>query len=282
MSSILFEKVDNYARIILSRPPLNIMNIEMMSEIGEALESLHNEEHIKLIVFSSACKVFSVGVDMADHTSQKVFQLLDAFHKIFLSMVEIGKPTVAAVNGAALGGGCKLATFCDVVIASETARFGQPEIKVGVFPSLDTVVFPYLVGKKKAMEMILMGEAIEGKEALLLGLVNRVVPADKLESTVKEFAAKITLSSGPVLRLMKRTMLSGEGLSFQDALKNVKGIYLNELMALEDTNEGLQAFVEHRARCGKTSRGFRLQAPDRPLHPHFSLNLFDQRLPRCP
>ena len=105
MNSILFEKVDNYARITLNRPPLNIMNIEMMSEIGEALESLHNEDHIKLIVFSSACKVFSAGVDMADHTPQKVFQLLDAFHKIFLSMGEIGKPTVAAVNGAALGGG---------------------------------------------------------------------------------------------------------------------------------------------------------------------------------
>ena len=247
MNSILFEKVDNYARITLNRPPLNIMNIEMMSEIGEALESLHNEDHVKLIVFNSACKVFSAGVDMADHTPQKVFQLLEAFHKIFLSMGEIGKPTIAAVNGAALGGGCELATFCDVVIASETAKFGQPEIKVGVFPSIATVIFPYLVGKKKAMELILTGEAIEAKEALSLGLVNRVVPADKLESAVKEFASKVTLSSGSVLQMMKRTMLSGEGLSFQDALKTAQDIYLNQLMALEDTNEGLQAFVERRA-----------------------------------
>jgi len=155
--------------------------------------------------------------------------------------------TVAAVNGVALGGGCELATFCDVVIASETAKFGQPEIKVGVFPSIATVVFPYLVGKKKAMELILTGEAIEAKEALSLGLVNRVVPADKLDSAVKEFASKVTLNSGPVLQMMKKTMLSGEGLSFQDALKSAQDIYLNQLMALEDTNEGLQAFVERRA-----------------------------------
>lgn len=246
MSSVTLEKIDNYARITLNRPPLNIMNIEMMAEIGEALESLHNEDHVKLIVVSSACKVFSAGIDMADHTPQKVFQLLDAFHKIFLTMIEIGKPTLAAVNGPALGGGCELATFCDLVIAADNAKFGQPEIKVGVFPPVATVVFPYLVGKKKAMELILTGEAIEAKEALSLGLINRVVPPEKLEATVKEVASKIAVNSGPVLQMMKKTMLSGEGLSFQEALKNAEDIYLNQLMALEDTNEGLKAFIERR------------------------------------
>ncbi|MBM3803177.1 MAG: enoyl-CoA hydratase/isomerase family protein [Acidimicrobiia bacterium] len=247
MRFILFEKIDNYARITLNRPPMNIMNIEMMSEISEALESLHNEDHIKLIVFSSACKVFSAGVDMADHTPQKVFQLLDTFHKIFLSMSEIGKPTLAAVNGAALGGGCELATFCDIVFASDNAKFAQPEIKVGVFPSIATVMFPFLVGRKKAMELILTGEPIEAREALALGLVNRVVPAEKLDGAVKEFASKVTLGSGPVLQTMKRAMLSGEGLSFQDALKRAQDIYLNQLMALEDAHEGLTAFLERRA-----------------------------------
>jgi cyclohexa-1,5-dienecarbonyl-CoA hydratase len=247
MSSIIFEKIDNYARITLNRPPLNIMNIEMMGEIGDALESLHNEDHLKLIVFKSACKVFSAGIDMADHTPQKVFQLLDSFHKIFLSMVEIGKPTLAAVNGPALGGGCELAAFCDLVIASENAKFGQPEIKVGVFPPVATVLFPYLVGKKKAMELILTGEAIEAREALSLGLINRVVPHEKLDQAIKEIASKIVVNSGPVLQMMKKTMLSGEGLNFQDALKNAQDIYLNQLMALEDSTEGLKAFIERRA-----------------------------------
>jgi cyclohexa-1,5-dienecarbonyl-CoA hydratase len=247
MNSILFEKVDSYARITLNRPPLNIMNIEMMSEIAEALESLHKEDHVKLVVFASACKVFSAGVDMSDHTPQKVFQLIETFHRIFLSMDEIGKPTVAAVNGAAIGGGCELATFCDVVIASEAAKFALPEIKVGVFPSVAAVGLPYLVGKKKAMELILTGEPIEAREALSLGLVNRVVPADKLDSTVNEFVAKVTLNSGPVLQMMKRAMLAAEGLSFADALKSAQEIYLNQLMALEDANEGLKAFLERRA-----------------------------------
>jgi cyclohexa-1,5-dienecarbonyl-CoA hydratase len=247
MSSIIFEKIDNYARITLNRPPLNIMNIEMMGEIGNALESLHNEDHLKLIVFKSACKVFSAGIDMADHTPQKVFQLLDSFHKIFLSMIDIGKPTLAAVNGPALGGGCELAAFCDLVIASENAKFGQPEIKVGVFPPVATVLFPYLVGKKKAMELILTGEAIEAREALSLGLINRVVPHEKLDQAIKEIASKIVVNSGPVLQMMKKTMLSGEGLNFQDALKNAQDIYLNQLMALEDSTEGLKAFIERRA-----------------------------------
>jgi cyclohexa-1,5-dienecarbonyl-CoA hydratase len=247
MSCIIFEKANGYARITLNRPPLNIMNIEMMTEIGEALESLHNQDNVKLVIFGSACKVFSAGVDMADHTPQKVFQLLDAFHKIFLTMVDIGKPTVAAINGPALGGGCELATFCDLVIASENAKFGQPEIKVGVFPPVAAVVFPYLVGRKKAMELILTGETIEAREALSLGLVNRVVAVERLADTVKEMASKIVANSGPVLQMTKKAMFCGEGLNFQDALKKAQDIYLNHLMALEDANEGLKAFVERRA-----------------------------------
>ncbi len=247
MSSIIFEKANNRARIVLNRPPVNVMNIEMMTEIGEALESLHNEDHIKVITVSSACRVFSAGVDMADHAPQKVFQLLEAFHKIFLMMAEMGKPTLAVVNGPALGGGCELATFCDLVIASENAKFGQPEIKVGVFPPIATVVFPYLVGKKKAMELILTGETIDAREALSLGLINRVVPAEKLEEAASEIISKITINSGPVLQMMKKTMFLGEGLNFQESLKKAQDIYLNHLMALEDTNEGLKAFVEKRS-----------------------------------
>jgi cyclohexa-1,5-dienecarbonyl-CoA hydratase len=246
MSFVDFKKEEHVARIILNRPPLNAMNIEMMTEIGDTLNSLHNEDHIKIIVMSSACKVFSAGVDMTDHAPQKVFQLLEAFHRIFLTMGEIGKPTIAAVNGAALGAGCELATFCDLVVASENAKFGQPELKVGVFPSVATVLFPYLVGKKKAMELILTSDTIDAQEAMSLGLVNRVVPLEKLAETVSELALKVSTSSAAVLQIMKRAMLSGEGLNFSEALKISEDIYLNQLMALEDTNEGLRAFVERR------------------------------------
>jgi cyclohexa-1,5-dienecarbonyl-CoA hydratase len=247
MSFIDFTKEEHIARITLNRPPLNAMNIEMMTQIGDALDSLYNEDHIKIIVISSACKVFSAGVDMTDHAPQKVFQLLEAFHRIFLTLGDIGKPTIAAVNGPAFGGGCELAAFCDLVVASEDARFGQPELKVGVVPSVATVLFPYLVGKKKAMELILTSETIGPQEALSLGLVNRVVPQEKLMATVNELASKIATSSAAVLQILKRAMLSGEGLSFTKALKSSEDIYLNQLMALEDSNEGLRAFVERRA-----------------------------------
>ncbi|MFN8007586.1 MAG: enoyl-CoA hydratase/isomerase family protein [Terriglobia bacterium] len=247
MTFILFEKQENIARITLNRPPLNSLNIEMMTEIGDALDTLYSEDHIKTVVIASSCKVFSAGFDMADHAPKKVFQLLEAFHRIFLTLGEIGKPTIAAVNGPALGSGCELAVFCDLVVASENAKFGQPELKLGLFPAVATVLFPYLVGKKKATELILTADAIEAKEALSLGLVNKVVPIDKLQETVNDLASRISNNSAAVVQIMKKAMLSGEGLNFSTALKTLEDIYLNQLMALEDPNEGMRALQEHRA-----------------------------------
>ena len=139
-----------------------------------------------------------------------------------------------------------MATFCDLVLASENAKFGQPEIKVGVFPPIAAVVFPYLVGRKKALELILTGETIDAKDALSLGLINKIVPLEKLNDAVHEMASKISANSGPVLQMTKKAMLSSEGLNFEEALRKARDIYLNHLMALEDTNEGLKAFVEKR------------------------------------
>ena len=247
MSSIVFERKNGYARITLNRPPVNALNIEMLTEIGDAIENLHNEDHTKLIIINSACRVFSAGIDMTDHAPSKVFQLLEAFHKIFLVMADLAKPTLAAVNGAALGAGCELATFCDLVVADENAKFGQPEIKVGVFPPIAAIVFPYLVGKRKALELILTGETVEAREALSLGLINRVVPPEKLEESTLQLASKMTANSGPVLQMTKKAMISAEGRRFEDALKTAEDLYLNQLMALEDTNEGLRAFIEKRS-----------------------------------
>jgi cyclohexa-1,5-dienecarbonyl-CoA hydratase len=247
MSSTLLEKKNGYARIILNRPPVNALNIEMMVEIGKALESLQDDNHTKLVIISSACRVFSAGMDMADHAPTKVFQLIEAFHRIFLAMAEMAKPTVAAVNGPALGAGCELAACCDLVIATENAKFGQPEIRVGVFPPVATIVFPFLVGRKKALELILTGETVEAREALSLGLINRIVPPEKLDESVLETVSKIASNSGSVLQLAKKAILSCEGRTFEEALKHAQDLYLNHLMSLEDTHEGLKAFVEKRA-----------------------------------
>ena len=247
MDTIIFEKTDNFARIVINRPPVNVMNIEMMQAINKFLEGLYNQEHVKLIIFCSAGKFFSAGVDMADHAPQKVFELLEAFHGIFLNLRELARPTIAAVNGPALGAGCELATFCDLVVATENAKFGQPEIRVGVFPPIAAVVFPQLLGKKKTMELILTGETIGAQEALTLGLVNRVVSSDQLDSAIDELVKKIVVNSGSVLQMTKMAIVASEGLNFQQGLKKVQDIYLNHLMPLEDTNEGLKAFLERRS-----------------------------------
>ena len=247
METIIFEKSEHYARIVFNRPPVNVMNIEMMQAVNKFLEGLHNQDHVKLIIFSSAGKYFSAGVDMADHAPQKVFELLEAFHGIFLNLRELARPTIAAVNGPALGAGCELATFCDLVVATENAKFGQPEIRVGVFPPIAAIVFPHLLGKKKTMELILTGDTIGAQEALTLGLVNRVVASDKLDAAVDELVKRIIVNSGSVLQLTKRALVAGEGLNFQDAVKKVQDIYLNHLMPLEDTSEGLKAFLERRS-----------------------------------
>jgi len=246
MPNIIFEKNEGMARVILNRPPANIINMEMMNEIGEALDSIYDADEIKLIVFASATRFFSGGIDFTEHEPQQVFQLLEAFHRIFLLIAEMGKPTLAVVNGPALGGGCELATFCDLVIASDLAAFGQPEIRLGVLPPIAAVVYPHLVGKKKAMELILTGDTIDAREALTIGLVNRVVPAEKLESTAQEMIARICSHSGPVLQLLKKSALAGEGLSFPEALHKVEDIYLNHLMVLEDAMEGVKAHLEKR------------------------------------
>lgn len=246
MDAISFEKTEHSARIVLNRPPANVMNIEMMTEITKFLESLYNQDHIKVIIFSSSGRFFSAGVDMADHAPQRVFELLEAFHGIFLTLRELARPTIAVVNGPALGAGCELATFCDLVVASENAKFGQPEIRVGVFPPIAAVVFPSLLGRKKTMELILTGDTIGAQEALELGFVNRVVPHDKLEAFVDELVSRIMANSGSVLQMTKMALIAGEGLNFQEALKRVQDIYLNHLMPLEDTKEGLSAFLERR------------------------------------
>jgi enoyl-CoA hydratase/carnithine racemase len=151
------------------------------------------------------------------------------------------------VGGAALGGGCELVLFCDMVIASERASFGQPEIQVGVFPPVAVVALPGIIGPKKALEMVLIGDRMRAAEAERLGLVNRVVPPEELRATADEFVGKLTKLSGVVLRLTKRALRVGGVGGFAEGLAAVEELYLGPLMATEDAHEGLAAFLEKRA-----------------------------------
>lgn len=246
---IRMEKKDGVARLVLNRPPLNVLNIAMMREISAALEELSEDPSLKVLIFEAAegSKAFSAGVDVSEHTADMVEEMIDTFHHIFRLLDATDVPTVAVVGGAALGGGCELALFCDMVIASEKASFGQPEIQVGVLPPIAAVALPGIIGPKKTYELVLTGDRIRAAEAKNLGLVNRVVPPQELAATVSELAAKLSGLSAAVLRVTKRAVkLSGVG-RFAEALAAVEELYLGPLMDTEDAHEGLAAFMEKRA-----------------------------------
>ena len=234
------------ARITLNRPEHNLLNEAMLQELAGAINIAGQCNEVKLVVLDSSCKVFCGGIDIGEYTSERVFQMLDAFHAAFSGMLEVGKPVICVVNGPAIGGGAELAAFGDLVIATPKARFAQPEISIGIFPPLASTILPYLVGPKRALEIILTGEAVAAERALELGLVNRLVPEAKLEQTVDELIERISAHSGPVLMMAKKAILAGMGLSLRDGLKNSMNIFLNELYRLDDSQEGLRALVEKR------------------------------------
>lgn len=243
---IKFRESAGVARLTLNRPEHNLLNEAMLRELADGIVFAGEHDEVKLIVIDSACKVFSGGVDIGEYTTQRVYQMLDAFHAAFAGMLEASKPVLCAVNGPAIGGGAELAAFGDIVIATPKARFAQPEITIGVFPPLASTILPFLVGPKRALEIILTGEAISAERAAELGLVTRLVPEAKLDATVEELVSRITSHSGPVLAMAKKAILGGMGLSLRDSLKKSMNIFLNELYKLEDSQEGLRALVEKR------------------------------------
>jgi cyclohexa-1,5-dienecarbonyl-CoA hydratase len=240
-----FEVASGAARLTFKRPPLNVLNIAMMREINLALDGL-DPATAKALVIAAEGKAFSAGVDVAEHTADKVGEMIEVFHGIFRRLDRLDVPTLAIVQGAALGGGCEVALFCDFILASDKAKFGQPEIKVGVFPPIAAVMLPRLVPHKKALELLLTGETIDAGEAYRLGLVNKVVPPDQLQAAASEMIGKLTSLSGVALQMTKRAArLSGQG-ALGEALNQVESLYLSELMKTHDANEGLTAFLEKR------------------------------------
>jgi cyclohexa-1,5-dienecarbonyl-CoA hydratase len=244
---VRLEVADGVARLVLARPPLNILNIEMMEELSAALERVQALPDVRALVIAAEGKAFSAGVAVEDHLGDRVKPMLEAFHRIFHLLRALPCPTVAAVQGAALGGGSELATFCDFVIASETATFGQPEIKVGVFPPIAAIHYPNRIGLARTLQLLLTGEVIGAREAERIGLADRAVPAAELPAAVEEVLAKLSDKSRAVLALTRRAVLDPAGQPFEAALGAVEALYHAELMATEDAHEGLRAFVEKRA-----------------------------------
>jgi enoyl-CoA hydratase/carnithine racemase len=237
------------ARITLNKPATNnSLTIRMMQEIIQAVESLHDARDVRAIVVEAAreSKAFSAGVALSDATPERAFQMVEAFQGIFRAMLDISKPVITVVNGPAVGAGCELALFGDMVVASDKAVFAQPEVRAGLFPPIAAIMLPQLIGPKRALQMILTSERIGAQEAFRLGLVNKLVPEAELDKTVLSVIGLISEQSAPVLAMAKKVIFESMGLPLGDAMKRSADLYLNQLMELEDSQEGLRAILERR------------------------------------
>jgi cyclohexa-1,5-dienecarbonyl-CoA hydratase len=232
--------------ITLNRPPVNILNIAMMEEINDVLKGWQGKKDLKVVLFNARGKCFSAGVDVGEHMGDLAPKMIGAFHRMFRLMDTLGIPTVASVYGSCLGGGCELAVFCDLVVSSQGAKYGQPEIQVGVFPPVAAQIMPRIMGRKAAMELILSGKIISAEEARTMGLVNQVVPEEELEEATVKFVKPYLKLSAEVLRKTKKAVSAGLMDDFEPSLKVIEDIYLNELMQTADAREGLKAFLEKR------------------------------------
>ena len=250
MSTSFFEMITTYdgraASLALDRPPLNVMNIEMMEQVNAALLELRENRRLKVLVVRGKGEAFCCGVDVTEHTEEKVPRLLQVFHRMFETLRLLDVVTVAAVHGPAVAGGFELAIGCNLVVAAESATFQLPEVRQGVFPPVAAVVLPRAAPRRKAMEWILLGDRLRAQELYDFGLVNRVWPDARFARELTAFIDALTSLSGPVMQLARRAQTESYYSTFEEALYKVENLYLRELIALEDPHEGIRAFLEKR------------------------------------
>jgi enoyl-CoA hydratase len=249
---LLFDVRDGIAFVTINRPDkLNALNDQVMAELGQAADRITSDDAIRGVILTGAGpKAFVAGADIADLAKQGPFDGKARALRgqgVLRRLETCGKPVVAAVNGFALGGGCELAMACHIRIASDTAKFGQPEVKLGIAPGYGgTQRLPRLVGKGRALQLILTGEMIDAAEAYRIGLVNRVVPAAELAAESEKLVRGI-LAMGPLaVRLSLEAVERGLDMSMDEGLL-LEANHFGLLAATADMKEGLTAFLEKRA-----------------------------------
>ena len=235
--------------VTLDRPKaLNALNSELVAEVGRALDGFEADDGIGAIVIAGGERAFAAGADIKEMQPKSY---MDAFFSDFIGpwdrVARCRKPTIAAVGGYALGGGCELAMMCDILIAAETARFGQPEIKLGTFPgSGGTQRLPRAIGKAKAMDLILTGRTMDAAEAERAGLISRIVAADTLLETALEVAGVIAGMSLPAVMMAKEAVNRSQETPLAEGILFERRLFYSTF-ALEDQKEGMSAFAEKRA-----------------------------------
>jgi len=244
------------ARVALDRPPLNVIDFASAESVATAIEEAAARPDVSVLVLSGNGKAFCAGVDVRDHLPDRGAEMLHAFHRVCRALLDSPVPVVAAVHGAALGGGCELTLCCDMVVAAETATFGLPEIRLAVFPPLAAVALPRMIPTHFATEMLLTGRILDAAEAHRVGLVNRVVSMAALEKAVDDTTAMFTALSPSSLKLTKQALRLSRVRPTAAEVLEAERFYVSRLMRTPDAIEGLQAFMEKRAPVwGKQTAG---------------------------
>jgi cyclohexa-1,5-dienecarbonyl-CoA hydratase len=252
MAAVAFEIRDRVARVVLDRPPLNVVDLATANQLVAALERARREPGLAAIVLAARGRAFCAGVDVRDHLPDRGAEMVRTFDRACSLLLEIEAPVVAAVQGAALGGGAELVMVCDLVWAAAGATFGFPEIKLGVFPPIAAAGLAGVIGARRATEMVLTGRVVPAAEAERIGLVNRVVPDAELEASVESRVAELAALSPAALRAAKRALGLGRARPDARAIEAAEKLYLEERLNAPDAIEGLRSFLEKRApRWGK-------------------------------
>lgn len=233
------------ATLTLNRPPLNILGIPMLRELEEALANLAGDAAVRALILQAEGKLFCAGVEVSDHTPDKVGEMIPLFGRVCRTLAEFPVPTIAAVHGHALGGGCELVICCDLAVMAEPAQIGQPEIQLAALAPIAALRLPALIGYRAAADLLFSGVRLPAQEAFRLGLINAVVPPDEVSVWATDKACKFATLSRAALSLNKRALNIGFG-SWADRLPQIEHLYLNDLMDSADASEGMAAFLEKR------------------------------------
>ena len=244
--SIIFEKEDNIAIITFNRPEArNAVNNQVRAEFTAAIAEVEADDDIKVLILTGSGKAFVSGVDIKEFSKTTPYHAHNLF-RLGERVEKLPKPVIAAGNGFSLGGGNEIALGCDIIIASERAKFGQPELNIGIIPGGGaTQRLPRMIGVCRAKELIFTSDIITAEEAFNLGMINRVVPEDQLMPTAKEIAKKIATKSPAALKLAKQAINYGMQTNLESGLKYEYELYSLSL-GLEDKVEGVNAFLEKR------------------------------------
>lgn len=242
---ISYEVQTGVGLLTIDHPPVNIIHTPVLEQLENTLSKLSQDEGVRALILRANGKMFSVGADVADHTAEKVDKMIPLFNRTCRALADFPVPTIAAVQGHALGGGCELVICCDLAVMADQAKIGQPEIQLAAIAPVAALRLPYLVGYRSAADLMFTGRSLSAEEAYEQGLVNAVVPGEQVQSWAQEKATQIAGLSRAAMAILKKALLKGYG-NWAKSTKDIEQLYLKELMSTSDAHEGLAAFLEKR------------------------------------